>query len=227
MSGFLNLARRPFLNTRPVTRIALLLWLLGAGLAAANVLLFWGYVRGSAGRQAQLGKLAERRAETERAIGRAEDGLKRADLERLNRQVEFLNERIAERRFGWSRLFDRLADVLPPGVRIRSLATVNIVPPSRNQRRIVRLADRFELRIRGSAQSDEALLQLVDALFRHSAFRDPSLAKEARQGSGEIDFDLGVTYIPGDDDVPAEAPAGPPAPAATPPAGADAQGDSR
>ncbi|MGE5234508.1 MAG: hypothetical protein ACM3OB_10390 [Acidobacteriota bacterium] len=226
MSGFLNLARRPFLNARPVSRIAVLLWVLGAGLGVANVLLFRGYLRGTAGLQTQLADLAQRRAATEQAIGRAEAELKGADLEHLNREVEFLNERIAERRFGWSRLFDRLAEVLPGAVRIRSLASVNIVPAGRDARRVARLADRFELRILGTAQSDEALLQLVDALFRHPAFSAPNLSREARQSSGEINFDLTVTYLPAAKDAPETAPPAA-APAATPPAGAGGQGAGR
>src|SRR6185295_8868399 len=40
----LNLARRPFLNSRPVVRIALLLWVLGFLLLLGNVSLFWGYL---------------------------------------------------------------------------------------------------------------------------------------------------------------------------------------
>jgi len=226
MSGFLNLARRPFLNARPVARIAVVLWLLGAGLCAANVWLFRGYLRGTAGLQTQLADLAQRRQATEQAIGRAEAELKGADLEHLNRQVEFLNERIAERRFGWSRLFDRLAEVLPGAVRIRSLASVNIVPTERDTRRVARLADRFELRILGTAQSDEALLQLVDALFHHPAFSAPNLAREARQSSGEINFDLTVTYLPAAQGAPAAAPPSA-APAATPPAGTGGQGAGR
>lgn len=209
MSGFLNLARRPFFNARPVVRTALVLWIAGVGLAVANAALFWGYSRGSAGRQAQLADVRRKIATENRAISAAEAQLKRGDLELLNRKVEFLNERIAERRFAWGRLFDRLGDALPRGVRVKSLATLNIVPPQRDVRRVARMPDRFELRIDGAAQNDEALLAFVDALFRHPAFREPKLERESRQG-GELDFALTTTYIPAAAEKPAPDGAAPP-----------------
>ncbi|MBV8200745.1 MAG: hypothetical protein JOZ15_08990, partial [Acidobacteria bacterium] len=43
----LNLARRPFVNTRPVERLAAILWVLGVLLLVANVTLFMGYLNSS------------------------------------------------------------------------------------------------------------------------------------------------------------------------------------
>jgi hypothetical protein len=47
MTGSLNLSRKPYVNSRPVVRTALLLWIVGGLLLLGNVFLFWSYLSGS------------------------------------------------------------------------------------------------------------------------------------------------------------------------------------
>jgi len=68
-TGHLNLSRRPFLNTRPVTRVALVLWALGALLLLGNVTLFLSYFSGSTEKRAELVRLEEQ-VEKEKEAGR-------------------------------------------------------------------------------------------------------------------------------------------------------------
>ncbi len=213
MSRILNLARAPFVNARPVVRAAIMLWLLGGSLLVANVLLFAGYRSSTAGKQAELELTRERIAGEQRKIGDLAAQLERGRVPQLAQQVQFLNARIAERTFDWGLLFDRLAAVLPWDVRIGSLSPVTVQAETRAARRGAAAAgltpDRFRLHIAGAAQSDEALLRFIDALFQHPAFQGPDLQRETRQDG--LVFDLAVTYLPG-----AEPPA--PAGAAAPPA---------
>lgn len=216
---WLNLSRRPFVNTRPVGRVALLLWLGGAALLAVNVTLFWGYVSSSEETAASLEEV-ERRTESERqriaALDRELAGL---DLERQNEKVAFLNGKIAERAFSWSLLFDRIAEVLPDDVRLTRLAP----RPLRDARRPagqpsplpaanrgsggVAAAledDRVQLSIDGVARKEEALYQFMDNLFAHPAFGgEPNLSRESRDSTQQIEFDIQAVYHAGSE-APAE-----------------------
>ena len=57
MSESLNLSRRPFINTRPVARVSLLLWVLGLLLLLGNISLYWSYLSGSGETRADLDRL--------------------------------------------------------------------------------------------------------------------------------------------------------------------------
>ncbi|HUP42082.1 MAG TPA: hypothetical protein VM599_02610, partial [Thermoanaerobaculia bacterium] len=61
MTRALDLAARPFVNRRPVVRLALLLWLAGGALLAGNLWLYWDFLAGR-------GDVHARRLEVEEAI---------------------------------------------------------------------------------------------------------------------------------------------------------------
>ncbi|MDX1632558.1 MAG: hypothetical protein R3234_11885, partial [Thermoanaerobaculia bacterium] len=124
----LNLARRPFANTRPVVRVSILLWTVGIVLACINL---WLYGRSLSGME----HLEERLETTEKQILReesrlaeAEEALRGMNLRDQNAEALYLNARIAERSFPWSRLFDHLAEVLPREVRLQSLSPRRFEP---------------------------------------------------------------------------------------------------
>jgi Tfp pilus assembly protein PilN len=198
--GSLNLARRPFINTRPVTRVSILLWLLGLLLLFGNVSLFWSYLQGSEDKRAQLENLQQEVQRKQQTVNQLEERLASLDLEEQNREVRFLNRQISERTFSWSLLFDRLAQVLPDDVRLTRLA------PERKSRRTVREEEnekepadnRVQLIIQGESRSDEALYSFVDRLFAHPSFENPNISREAREDKGDVvEFDVQVVYIPG------------------------------
>lgn len=204
-----NLSRRPFVNTRPVARVALLLWLLSALLLAANVALFWNYFSGSTEQRARLNRVDEEISRGNDDVARLDEQVGRLDLARQNERVLFLNEKIAERTFSWSLLFDRVAEALPAEVRLTRLTPVGVVEKGssrrgfRRQRPVPRGAAQVQegegvitLTIDGVAKNDEALLRFVDNLFSHPAFSEPNLTREARNEGGDIVFDLQVGYLP-------------------------------
>lgn len=188
----LNLAKRPFLNPRPVLRVTILLWALGALAAAFNVRLYVSHYSGSSeirGRQQQLESSLERERQAVRELERELAGY---DLERQNDQSVFLNAKIAERSFSWSMLFDRLGEVMPADVRLTSLS-----PSFGNEKRRSRDQTRDNevlLGIRGIAKSSAVVLEFIDALFAHGSFRAPNLISESLQDSGLLDFSLSVIY---------------------------------
>ncbi len=237
MSESLNLSRRPFLNSRPVFRTALLLWVVGGLLLLGNVFLFWSYLAGSSEKRAERDRLENEVTSQQKAVADLEARLAGLDLEQQNEQVAFLNRKISERTFSWSLLFDRLAEVLPDDVRLMQLQPAAIAgddrPGSRNApdtstvpvrgRRPLGTSDRVPLIIRAEAKTDEALSLFVDNLFAHPAFDDPNLSRETRDddNEGRLRFDLQVTYLPKLPEVSLDSPAvireGPPPAAAEPP----------
>ncbi len=200
----LNLARRPFLNSRPVVRIALLLWLLGLLLLLGNVSLFWNYLSGSADKRQQIALGEKEIAKQQQGADRLQRRLDDIDLVQLNEQVDFLNQKIEERTFSWSLLIDRLVEVLPDGVRLSRLAPETRERGPRAGRRVQAAARdgtprrQIPLTITGETRSDEALHQFVENLFAHPAFTDPNLMREERREDDNlVSFFLTVQYIPG------------------------------
>jgi Tfp pilus assembly protein PilN len=200
MRDSLNLARRPFLNSRPVVRAGVALWVLGVLLLAGNVTLFWTYLDKSAAQRAALTELNREIAAERKAVGELEARLLGLDLTEQNEQIEFLNEKIAQRTFSWSRLLDRLAAVLPNDVRLLSLQPEQGEGRSEAEARRRRSADdgRVTLAITGQSRSDAALLSFVDNLFAHPSFGEPNLTRERRKEDDDlVDFELSVRYLPG------------------------------
>ncbi|HYU32080.1 MAG TPA: hypothetical protein VEW48_07945 [Thermoanaerobaculia bacterium] len=198
--GGLNLARRPFVNTRPVTRVSMLLWVLGLLLLFGNVSLFWNYLSGSAEKRAELDRLVQDRQRQEQTVAQLQQRLASLDLEQQNKKVTYLNQKIAERTFSWSLLFDRLAEVLPNDVRLTRLAPrpVDKKAGGRPEDELAPRDDRVLLVIHGKSKSDEALLDFVDRLFAHDSFDEPDFSRETReQDDNLVDFDVQAIYIPG------------------------------
>jgi Tfp pilus assembly protein PilN len=222
-----NLARRPFVNSRPVARAAVALWVAGAVLAAANFWFFRSYFVGS-NQQARRLAESEQSLTAERArLSELEAQLAGMGLGQQNETVAFLNRKIAARAFSWSRLFERLAALLPNEVRLLRLKPETAAAQGRRAASLGGgIADGpVRLALAGEAKSDEALLALVDALFADPAFRNPDPARETRNDRGVLSFDLTVEYLPavaGASAAPSAAAPDAAAPASAAPAPADA-----
>lgn len=197
MKTGVNLAARPFVDRRPWRRLTALLWAVGTALLALNAVLYWGYLTGSADARTELAGLRQQLAADGAELDRLGSQLARLDVPSQNREVAFLNERIADRRFPWGKLFTDIEQVLPWNTRLRSLAPQ---PSERSRRRRAEpgpsAATRVMLDISGEARDDEALLSLMDALFAHASFDDPKLRHESRDDTGPVDFSIAVAYTP-------------------------------
>jgi hypothetical protein len=198
----LNLARRPFLNSRPVLRISLLLWLSGLLLLLGNVSLFWSYLSSSADKRTQIARGQEEIQRQQRRGQELQSRLDSIDLMKLNEQIDFLNEKIEGRTFSWSLLVDRLVEVQPNDIRISRLSPRTGREAQRETRRSRTSrdrdrADQVPLTISGETRSDEALMVFVDNLFAHPAFANPDLLREERLENNVVRFEVTVQYIPG------------------------------
>ncbi len=215
----LNLARRPFLNSRPVVRVALLLWLLGFALLLVDLSQFLSYRGRSADKREQIAR-KETEIENQRAaMARLQKTLDGFDLEAQNQKVDFLNKQIAERTFSWSQLLDRIAERLPNDVRLNRLSPLTGDKAERQlqrsgataARRPGKGSDLVPLLITGEARNDEALSSFVDSLFK-PPFTDANPTREEREEDGKtLKFEISVQYRPGPP-PPAAAPGAAPAP---------------
>ncbi len=195
MASSLNLARSPFVNRRPLVRTGRLLAVIGAGLLIVNGVLFWRYLSSSADLRGRLREVRAQRNEESQALREIERELRSFDLENQNQRVRFLNEKIAQRSFGWSQLFEELGHVLPRDVKLYNLS------PSVERRRRRRGEpqsedwERVVLVLSGVAKETEPLLELIDGLFEHPAFQEPRLSAESRDENGQIRFELTAIYL--------------------------------
>ena len=196
--SYLNLAREPYVNSRPVVRLALVLWVIGALLLAGNVWLYWDFLAGRGDTHARLRTVGGEIDAAEERLAQLDRRLAQLDLQEQNRQVAYLNERIERRHFSWSELFDELAEILPDDVRLTSLSPASADEGGRGRSRSgVELGeDEVLLTIDAQAKDDEPILRMVDALFSDPAFRRPDLQSQRREQGGLIQFDLEVIYRP-------------------------------
>ena len=189
-----NLARDPFVNLRPLRRTAMALAIGAVALTGWNVVSYLRAGSGTAHLQAELARVTRETEEARTRLATIERDLAAHDLAAENRRAEFLNARIEERTFSWNRLFTRLAEAQPRGVRIRSLA------PSFDRKRgeedAARLGGAVALAIQGEAEDGESLLEFVDRLFDHPSFDTPKLSREGSQGGAATSFSLSVVYLP-------------------------------
>ncbi len=197
----LNLSRHPFVNARPVGRLAILLCLLGGGLLVTNFSQYWRYFSGSEERQQELRDIEEQIAQKTMENARLETSIASFELFQQNARVDFLNRKIAERTFSWSHLFDRLAEVLPADVRLNSLSPRaeggTSDRPRRQARNETQLpGDQVLLTMVGEAKSIEAELEFVDRFFAHPSFAEPRLQNDAQTQGGLSRFNLTVEYFP-------------------------------
>ncbi len=192
--GAVNLARKSFANSRPVTRLVTLLWLTGALLFAVNLWSFYGYFSGHSASSARLQKVDQQLASERDRLRQLETEVGNLDLTQRNQMAHFLNAKIAERSFSWSLLFDRLADVLPGKVRLTSL-TPKAEDDEARRSRVGSSSDLIELSIRGEAKDTDSMLEFINALFDHEAFVNPNLKRDSL-GDGIVGFELEAQYRP-------------------------------
>ncbi len=121
MSHRLNLARRPFVNTRPVNIFA-------SVLAAVTVILFFvsfqtvsQYFRGSEKTREAIAGIRREISTLEAAKEEAQRQLDRHDLEELSLSAEDAGWIARKRAFSWTRFLTRLEKVLPADVRVVSV----------------------------------------------------------------------------------------------------------
>jgi Tfp pilus assembly protein PilN len=122
MPGRFNLARRPFVDTRPANLTAGFLVVLVAALSFVAARTVIRYFADSSRTRASIASLRAEISSLEEARQKADASLARVDVASLAADVEDANEIALRRAFSWTRFLSRLEKTLPPDLRIASIA---------------------------------------------------------------------------------------------------------
>jgi hypothetical protein len=116
-----NLARRPFVDTRPANLVAALLLAGAIGLTIVSVRTVRSYVEGSRASREAIAGLRSEIDRHEQARREAETKLARFDLDGMRSGAEEANALARLRSFSWTRFLTRLEKTLPNDVRVVSM----------------------------------------------------------------------------------------------------------
>jgi Tfp pilus assembly protein PilN len=122
MPGRFNLARRPFVDTRPANLTAGFLVVLVGALSFVAARTVIRYFADSSRTRASIASLRAEISSLEEARQKADASLARVDVASLAADVEDANEIALRRAFSWTRFLSRLEKTLPPDLRIASIA---------------------------------------------------------------------------------------------------------
>jgi Tfp pilus assembly protein PilN len=187
MRRVLNLATHPFINYRPfaVTTAALGLVALVLTVAVA-VQAFTVWRRGTEA-QERLFELQQRREQFAAEQTRLETELREPATMAVLERAGFFNRLISQKRLSWARLFVDLEKALPARTRV-----VSLTPRLRDDNRV-------EVRMRVGADSEGALIELLEALGQSGTFpeyRVESVSNEGARGDAVV-AQLIAIYAPG------------------------------
>lgn len=182
-----NLARQPFLDTRPVFLASGLLWLGALSLTAYGVVDFF-QVRGQEKlASSKLAQLSRQAQELQGQVERLNGELAQVNWKQLKAEVEALAQAASQRHLRWSHLLADLEAVVPWDVRLLSI--VPTVAPDGS----------ISLNLEGLATGREAWLRFLSGLLQDPHFSQPVPRQEEAPGVGNASgyrFALTVSYHP-------------------------------
>jgi hypothetical protein len=180
----LNLAARPYRDYRPVYAVVVVLSLLTAFLMLNNVETYLRYIHETKSTRA---KIAELEAQTRTEKQKEETAQQRVaglDLAKLDQQTRFINAKLAERAFSWSRLLDELESILADDVRLNS------VSPDFTDEGPITLQMNFD------AKSGAGMITTIDRMNADPQFREVFPQNETMKDDGTYAFSLTAKYLP-------------------------------
>jgi len=180
----LNLAARPYRDYRPVYAVVVALSLLSAFLMLNNIETYYRYIHETKATRAKIAEVEEQARVEKAKEDTARQRVKGLDLAQLDQQTRFINAKLAERAFSWSRLLDELESILADDVRLMSVSpqfTVNgPIPLSMN----------FE------AKSGDGMITTINRMNADPQFKNAFPSNETANDDGTYTFVLSVDYLP-------------------------------
>lgn len=196
----INLASRPFYNvTLYAVAFSVGLALL-VGMTGFNIYTFVADRLALRQLSAARERLQSELDDLDRGEARLRTDVSRISLPRIGQESAFARDAIVQRSLSWTALFNRLEEVQPPSVRVRSIR------PSVDAKKV-------RIRIVGVAQSYDAFTEFEEALLRSPWFSEvyPSSENWNAEQRG-VGFDLSFAYHADgervDEAIAAAAPAG-------------------
>jgi len=182
-----NLARRPFVDSRPVWAAGALLGVVALILTGINLAEFISAQGAERALEDEKQTLVARYTELQGSVRAADGRLSAVKWRQLEAEAGTLQEVVARRRVAWSRLLTDLERVVPWDVRL-----VSIVPTIDDQGGV-------QVDLTGVASGRDAWLKLLGRCFADRSFSDPVPAsEEAPSASNTLGyrFQLRVRYWP-------------------------------
>ncbi len=122
MTHRLNLARRPFVDSRPVNLAAGVLSVVIVVMTIVSVSTVRSYLAGSKKTREMIGSLRAESARLDAERTTVEAALSRVDIAGLSVGAEDANSLARRRVFSWTRFLTRLEEVLPEDVRVTQIS---------------------------------------------------------------------------------------------------------
>ncbi len=199
MAHGLNLARRPFIDTRPVNVAVGILALAVLILSTIAVKTVLGYFAGSRKTREAIASLKEETASLEEARKAALARLSRFDLEEMHAEAEDANLIAHQRSFSWTRFLDRLEKTLPPDTRVAAISLARGARgPARPEARVEAPATvSFQVELTLVSRNPNGLAQAIRAFYASPWFDRPAPRSEERGDKRAPDgrkIQLGVLY---------------------------------
>ena len=132
MPGRFNLARRPFVDTRPANLTAGFLAAVVAALSFVAAHTVTRYFTDSSRTRASIASLEAEITSLDEARQKAEASLARVDVASLTADIDDANEIALRRAFSWTRFLSRLEKTLPADLRIASIGLQKITGSTRS-----------------------------------------------------------------------------------------------
>lgn len=180
----LNLAARPYRDYRPVYAVVVVLSLLTAFLMLNNIETYYRYIHETKATRAKIAQVDEQARVEKQKEEVARQRVKGLDLVKLDQQTRFINAKLAERAFSWSRLLDELESILADDVRLVS------VTPTFTEQGPIQLSMNFE------AKSGDGMITTINRMNEDPQFRDAFPSNETARDDGTYEFTLSAQYTP-------------------------------
>ena len=180
----LNLAARPYRDYRQVYAVVVVVSLLTAFLMLNNIETYVQYIHETKSTRAKIAQIeAQTRIEQQKEQV-AKQRVASLDLRKLEGQTRFINAKLAERAFSWSRLLDELESILPDDVRL-----VTVSPQFTEEGPI-------NLRLDFEAKSGDGMMTIINRMHADPQFREPFPHNETARDDGTFSFSLSAKYLP-------------------------------
>jgi Tfp pilus assembly protein PilN len=200
MAHRLNLARRPFVDTRPANLTASVLLLAAVVLSVISMRTVVRYLDDSKRTREAIASLRTEIDALEEKRRSAEGRLARYDVEGLSVSAEDANQVALRRSFSWTRFLSRLEQTLPADVRV---TTVRLAPLPRAKADAPRSGPAFGVELGLITRDPLGLPKTVRAFYQSKWFDRPSPRSEEigdRRPADGRRLQIGVIY----QDVPEE-----------------------
>ena len=183
MARRFNLARRPFVDTRPANLTAGILAVLVLGVSFVAARTVFRYLDDSRRTRDAIADLRTEISRLEDERQRAEASLARVDVASLSADVEGANGIALRRAFSWTRFLTRLEKTLPANVRVASISLqkpTGVAGSGGGSRTVSASGESMLVGLTLISRDPNGLPETIRAFYASSWFERPSPASEDR-----------------------------------------------